>query len=404
MNNTKQETDNSVINYILLFFLIAVSGIPYFYTSDLLLVIGVLFSFFVFWKKNNKFNIPSLGVIAAFVFVEFSQAINFQAFELRTMAGTLTRLFLAYFVIATLGSKFFRLYPKIIYHLAVVGLLIYGITLIPGIGDFLLNSISPIFVSPFDESGQFYKAHRTMLVYNLEHVESLRNSGPFWEPGAYAIFLIFAQILRYDGRNFFDKQGIILFVSVITTFSTSGYIGEFLFLMMILLNKRSLLSKIAIPVLLVAGFFIYSEVDFLERKIEQNIIVADYNTSSRFGSAVADFYDFIESPIIGYGRGEQRYAGRKYVSFSAEFHRNNGLSDLFVTYGFFLSLLYFYFYYKSLNSISTYNSVSNVFALYFLVLVLLLGFSQGIFLRPFFMSFLFLGHMIPVGEKASNKS
>ncbi|HEV7230304.1 MAG TPA: hypothetical protein VGO45_03185, partial [Bacteroidia bacterium] len=113
-------------------------------------------------------------------------------------------------------------------------------------------------------------------------------------------------------------------------------------------------------------------------------------TSSRFGSALVDFNDFLKSPFIGWGRGVMRYGGRSFTFFSEDQHRNNSVTDVLATYGIFLFLFFFYNYYKSMKKLCLQSGFNPNFAIYALLVILTLGFSQSIFLKPFFYSILFL--------------
>lgn len=126
--------------------------------------------------------------------------------------------------------------------------------------------------------------------------------------------------------------------------------------------------------------------------------MAGSTTSSRFGSALIDFNDFSNSPFIGWGRGSMRYGGRAFTFFSDDQHRNNSVTDILATYGIFLFLFYFYMYYSSLKALCVYNGFNTHFAFYSLIVILILGFSQSIFLKPFFYSILFLGYTHKPGK------
>lgn len=382
------------IDYFQVLLLVAVSGVPFFYISDEFIVFGVIIAFFRFISTKAGISGSVIAVFSLFGLVEFAQVIYFQNTQLITLAGTYARLLLAFLIFSNTKDKFASIYVRLIYVAALVSLFFFTITLIPQIGDFLLNSVAPLFKSPFYPVDSFYSEHRTIIVYNVEHIHTYRNSGPFWEPGAFAIFLVIAQLFRFRENNFFDKVGLVLFISVITTLSTSGFLAEFLLLIFYITRQKNFGAKLIIPVIVLVGLGVYTEFDFMEEKIQRNIEVADYNTASRFGSAVADLRDFENSPIIGWGRGENRFGGMKYASFTREFHRNNGLSDLLVTYGLIIFVFYLYRVFKSFRIIAFPISDGGLGPFIFLFVLMILGFSQGIFMRPFFLAFLFIPSLI----------
>ena len=97
--------------------------------------------------------------------------------------------------------------------------------------------------------------------------------------------------------------------------------------------------------------------DFLEQKIYSQIqdvrITKSHHgyfveSTSRFGSGMKDFYDFLDYPFSGLGRSsETRFKGLiDKVSYYQEMHRNNGVSDLLATYGILIFSMYFFLVYK----------------------------------------------------------
>ena len=117
------------------------------------------------------------------------------------------------------------------------------------------------------------------------------------------------------------------------------------------------------------------------------------DTSSRFGSGLADMKDFVRSPIIGWGRGAMRYGGRKFTFFTADQHRNNGLAALLASYGIVVTLVLFFNYYKSLKAMCIAHAFNSRFAGLALLVIMIMGFSQTIFQYTFFYSLMFI-HLV----------
>ncbi|HXC06595.1 MAG TPA: hypothetical protein VNZ86_17685, partial [Bacteroidia bacterium] len=82
--------------------------------------------------------------------------------------------------------------------------------------------------------------------------------------------------------------------------------------------------------------------------------------------------------------------GRSFAFFSEDQHRNNSITDLLATYGAILFLVFFYHYYRSLRVLCESHNFSPGFAVSALVVILILGFSQSIFMKPFFYGILFI--------------
>lgn len=392
----------NILDYVLLFSLVAVSGIPFFSGADILIIIIFIISFLVFMIYDFKVNKQFLIVIIVFLIVESSQIIIHGSSSLRTMLGTYVKLSMVFFITTINGKDFNRKYINIIYFFSIISLIFYSLSFIPGFTDFFIQNVTPTFEYQFERKNYFYKPAQNIIIFTFE--KSLwidfRNSGPFWEPGGFAVFLIIALILNLvRTKDIFDKKNIIFIIATLTTISTAGIIALFLTIISYLYTHKGFSKYVFILSISIVSVFAFMQLQFLGDKITQNIAIADKTTSSRFGSMLADFRDFQTSPVVGWGRGENRYGGRKYIKFIKEQHRNNGVFGLLAIYGMFLSILFFFWYYKYFKYYCMENHFSSKFAIYMLIIVLVLGFSQYIFIRPFFFSFLFFGSFL---ERKSN--
>ena len=384
-------------DYFLLSFLIATTGFPFFYSDIEFVILGFLISFFVFLKRNLKYNLNFILVIISFFIIESLQILYFNTFELLTFAGTYIRLGFAFFVARILSEKFFDYYFNIIYFFSVVSLIFFIPAIInPSIATFIVDNVAVIFKSPFASNTEsIYKISPNIILYVFEKslFDFQRNSGPFWEPGAFSIFIVLALLFNFvKEHKIVTFKNIVLILVVFSTTSTSGYIALFLLIVFFtVFNKKVKTSKYAFLLILMYGASLaYTQIEFLGKKAEEDIELASSTTTSRFGSALVDMNHFYENPVIGYGRGKNRYGGKEVLFFSVDQHRNNGVTQLLVTYGIYIFCLYFFIYYKNLKKFMKYNDFNDKFAFASLLVIFILGFSQGIFTRPFFYSLLFL--------------
>lgn len=393
--------------YFLLYFLIAITAVPYFYSDIEFFILGFFISSFIFIRRKKKFDKHFLIIFGCFLLIELLQAVYFSNFELTTTIGTFIRLGFAYTCAKVLGNKFYDYFFNIIYFFSIVSLFFYIPSLISNsFADFFVNSFADFFVSPFYTKSDFYVLSPNIIIYTFEKslFVSSRNSGPFWEPGAFAVFLILAIIFRLiKMQKITDKKNLLLALVLLTTTSTTGYIALFLVVVFfIVFNKKVKASKYAFVIIILYGASLaYAQIEFLGKKAEEDIQLASETTSSRFGSALVDLKDFSQNPIVGYGRGTNRYAGKGFVFFSAEQHRNNGLTQLLVTYGIIISVLYFVYYYKNIKRYCRVCVFNEKFALGAFFIILILGFSQPIFVRPFFYALLFV-NIKPIKLKKTN--
>jgi hypothetical protein len=385
-------------NYFLVAALIAVSGFPYFMVSQIHFLILFLIAIFFYLKRNIHFDLRSLPILGAFVIIETLQFIFIKPFDPIMISGTFVRLLLGFLIISLSGTSFTRCYINLLVFFSLVSFFFFiPSLLIPGFFNFFAEHICPIFDPPVAAVNDFYVIWPTNLIYCFHEciLKELRNPGPFWEPGLFAVFLNIALLFQMiTEKDIWSWKTGVLMLALLTTLSTAGYIAFFILFFSYYVIRMNPVRKILFSLLVApAILLLYFSLDFLNTKVKENLDLAGTTTSSRFGSAAVDLADFTNSPWIGWGRGVMRYGGRPYTFFSEDQHRNNSVTDLLATYGIFLTVFFFFNYYKSLKYLCLNEDFRKSFAPYALVVILTLGFSQSIFLRPFFYSLLFL-HLI----------
>lgn len=401
--NTKRATD-----YFLVAGLIAVNGFPYFCTSQINFFALFILVLFIYLKRSLIFDTRALTIVFAFLIVEILQFIFIKPFDPIMISGTFIRMFLSFFIVSITGKQFTRYYIDVIYVCSIISFLFFIPSIVfPPFFNFFVSNVCPLFDPPFADQGGFYIIWPTNILYCFHDcvLAEFRNPGPFWEPGLFAVFLnlalIFSLVIE---KKLWTRKNCIISLAILTTFSTAGYLAFFVLLFSFYIVNQSLVKKVVLSlIMLPVAATLYFSLDFLSAKVEENISLANTTTSSRFGSALADFKDFSSSPYIGWGRGVMRYGGKSFTFFSEEQHRNNSVTDLLATYGIFLFLFYFYNYYASLKSMCISNNFNAGFAILALLVILMLGFSQSIFLKPFFYSMLFLQYIYTNTSSSFNK-
>ncbi|MEG1648112.1 MAG: hypothetical protein RR325_05050 [Bacilli bacterium] len=139
-------------------------------------------------------------------------------------------------------------------------------------------------------------------------LENIRNCGFMWEPGAYAMMLIFLLHFYWFRKGFvFDEKVLIITLALISTFSTAGYFALFviiLFYCISLKNDNIVISVIICFSVIITSFYMYNELYFLSSKIETYLLY-DTNTwehssgitrMTRWGYAQVIFEDLLKWP------------------------------------------------------------------------------------------------------------
>ena len=97
-----------------------------------------------------------------------------------------------------------------------------------------------------------------------------RNLGFTWEPGRFACWILLGMYFNLvrNKFNIKNKSFIILFLSLLTTLSTTGYSLLVVLILFVLMNKKSKLSKVIIVLCVVLVFPTVWGLSIMSDKIE----------------------------------------------------------------------------------------------------------------------------------------
>lgn len=393
------------IDYLQLFVFIAITSMPFF-IGDEFLIIGTIFSLITFLSRHKVFDKFIFTYSLIFFFIFLLQSFFFSVLEINVIVGYLVRIFYAYFTIKVLGNKLAIYYVKIIYFFTLISFLFYFPTIF--FQDQMVSLMEQLaaYIEPF----QLHDPGRThILVYTFGEqytegegaVNSIieRNSGPFWEPGGFGVFLILAIIFEtIHNRKILTRRNYIFLIATLTTLSTGTFLVLFFFVVSYLLVYRDFKKLAFLGLFVIVGIVVYANTFFLSEKVDsqlsnKQVVSLKYAPRTRFVSAQLDWIDFTSNPILGRGRFEQtRFDLKEDNSDLVLNHRNNGTTNLLVEFGVFGFITFFYYMYLSFKKYCIIYEIKQYFPIILVLVVILLGFSQMIFLKPFFigLSFFFL--------------
>ena len=392
-------------DYFLLLLTICVSGIPY--LSDALFYIPLFILLFgVFLLRKIKIDTTILRVIVFLLIVISIQTYVFNFYSIANIIGVFLRIIIGYLIVKILGEKFMPYYVNILYYMAIISLFIFiPIILVPSFKQLLVN-----LVPAFDMLNLSESLHETIVIYNVNlfHLNNFRNSGPFWEPGAFAGYLFLALLFNFILKDRHQrKKGIVILLGIISTMSTTAILALFVFVFFIFYVKIKnvvyrTLAAIAILILAVTAFY---QFDFLGNKIESQIARAssgadlyleDTNTQ-RFLNILRDMQDFKGHEFFGRGgHPDTRY----YYKMEDRQIRTVGITDILVRMGSLFFLYMMILLYISLKgTIKFFNKEEKLLYIGAFISVLILLMSELYFNFPAFWCLLFL-HLI---YKDSNK-
>lgn len=192
------------------------------------------------------------------------------------------------------------------------------------------------------------------------YIVTTRNSGLFWEPGMYQVFLNLALLFRLDGifKSEYTKNKsrfdiIILIIAIISTKSTTGYIVMIVILITFLLkynfNIRKKVGIVLIKCLMIiAAIFIVITV--LNSNVVSNKFDKDnYSFRARENHIVSSIKLIHDRPIIGYGIRSDKYIQEYTLQTGRNAVNSMGVFVMVLYLGIPFTVLYYCFIYTQIK-------------------------------------------------------
>lgn len=303
----------SLLEYLICFLLLYLSGSAAISVNEdastfrifSIILIGLCFIFeFVFIrsaKPVEKAFMTAIGCVS-YLFLEY-------LIYKETITGFFLRLlWIIAFVMIMYSAKvsikrYFQCIYRIIILLASITLIIFFLVNIFQV-DLPYNTIAYGEYSTFYKRylGFFYTAETYLRPLPLTKIQIFRLQSFFWEPGVYAIYLVFALFyFVFEKKEKKKYQMAILLLSVFLTLSTTGIcIGIVLFGIYWIKNSRiNKSSKIVIvlPIVIITAIGIY--ITWTTKKYETTSVTGSYNLRTR---DITDGLHLIaQRPLFGWG-------------------------------------------------------------------------------------------------------
>ncbi len=376
-----------IINHLLILILLALSGFPIVSSNDnMYLLIGFVITLILsisVIKENHNYK-----YFIVFFLISVVHILTVKGTDLSTYIGMFVRLTIGYIIINKLKFTFYETYVKTMYIIGIISIVIFISSIYFA---FIFNFLWNIGISVTEEGRVEQKS---LIIYNFISSDLRRNSGPFWEPAAFGVYLLIALFFELILQIKPNKYRIALFsICIISTQSTTTLIGLVFIIFVYNFTKVKSFNYRLLVFLFTLGFSIFSYVTFsvLGEKIAtqisdakdyRNLNGTEYN-SQRFISTLVDLYDFQKSPLFGTGPSKEARFSNSIEKDSIV--RTNGWMDLLVKFGIFGSLFYFVGLYKNItkyNFLILKNKMS--ISYFFIILLLIISSAENIFYYPLF--------------------
>lgn len=372
-----------------MFLFVAMSGNPFFsFTSELskYIFIGIVLLLVL---RHRKYFSLNEGIIYYIFLIFYVSIFVFQKIVLGFVSfpstiAFLARITLGYIVIRYIGVNFKLAYFHIIYFVSFISLFGY-------LWNFFGQDVPPIY---FTESTNLYHDNSGRnIIFFQQKGEGSRNSGMFWEPGAFACYICLSFLLYLGNIKMLIKEHLfkvlIVLLALITTYSTTGYIVLFIIgIATIYIEYSQKYGAFVLPILgsfAILGYITYESTDFLKDKIDHQFQNATDREEGEFGpdrlsALFFDIHYISKHPLIGNGfHSQTRYADHPELQ-KEDLGHGNGFSDFLASMG-ILSLLFYSFF------LIKYNKTNPVVFL-FAILILLQG--EPLLNYPLFLSLPFI--------------
>ena len=284
-------------------------------------------------------------------------------------------------------KEFFAMFENILVKFCVLSLFVWGLANI--VGDTFVNFMHSIAVyenHPPTETYSFVTGLGSQFEMGIR-----RNIGFTWEPGKFSCWVLLGLFFNVIQNNFNfsfykNKHFYILFLTLLSTLSTTGYAVFGLIILLILYNKESYGFKVLIVVGLVLLLPTIISLSFIGDKIinlvniEQDISAIEYFNRKgmesicpqRFMGAYVSLNNLITDPLLGFNQLENSY-GSTVMFPGIIIAPSEGIIGVFAKYGLLVGSFFYFYLIKSsviLRDIYQYKG-----KYYFLLFFLAISFS-----------------------------
>ena len=288
--NEKKANSQKIKLYFLIIWIILNSGAWVIQRNNSILIFNSMCVFFA-WAKifildryPIKYDISNIVLIILITSIAFSLLVNNDLGAIITYIHLVMMLLLGYMVSIFIDfNEFKRIYINVILIVAIISLLLFT----------LHNEISFIaYKFPLIEGAS--ASYRNMYIYLYPLFSPHRNTGIFWEPGAYQVFLNLALIFVLFSPEIKNKVivSIILITTILTTSSTAGYLILLLIFIAYVFNKKSGPKSLALSFSFLIGTMLLITNKYVLNIFDKLRFLDTENKSSllRWYSSLSDLY------------------------------------------------------------------------------------------------------------------
>lgn len=375
----KERYSANTLDYILVFMLIALTGFEFFFQAISLIFFFIApLSIYLFVKRQRRFSNNVTYFILFIVLWDCGQLLTGNT-ALSALITFNSRI-LVYIIAISAINDFPKVFLRLMYWICCIALVMYIITQVQGIRSFFINHFS--FIKPLGggiSEDISTNPGQSLILYFIPTgagPNAIRNSGPFWEPGMFAVFINIALFISIIKDRAISKESKIFILSSVSTLSTSSLICTFLILLYYYITINKSARSIFYLSLLFIGFMIFLNSDIGASKI--NADMDNDKAYSRFGAILYHWSIVEKYPLTGIGMD----SFKKIISATAP----NGLLVIFSFWGIPAAIGYLFLLYRGCKRIClmVINKTGLKYSLFLFLVMLIIAFSQDVTTRHFY--------------------
>ena len=251
--------------FVTLLFLLATSEANFISTSDIawfavmLTMLIVAISKKVLIKKDLKLLAILSAVYLVFVGLRYLINVNLisgldSSYLLSDAIFLFKFIYFTFLFCVILKDKIARSIVTVMTDLTVLSFFFYALQLVAGESMYAFGKSLNL------PSSNLIPGYTNFILFSFtKGYHDYRNSGFVWEPGSFGCFLVIALMLNLFLNKFkFDKKSIILAIAVITTFSTTSYLGLSILLFLVYRYRvPKITPQVVMIIVLFVGVFIF---------------------------------------------------------------------------------------------------------------------------------------------------
>lgn len=403
-------------NLYFLFILIISMGGSLYYNSNTMLIARTIISFLIIFVSGIGINKKLRNVLIIWILFVLICSIISNNFADGPLAKFISMFLESYILLRLFKQKFADIYVKWILVFSMISLIGWCLSVINI--EWLISFLSPINISGgylADNPSVFY-IHTGFYTINWipNYVWGLslpRNAGFCWEPGGFSVLLVLAIYINFilKKENILSWKNILLFVTLLTTFSTTGYLALFgLLIYEYGAKRKSLISIISLVVIIILSYHIFFRYQFLSGKVSAFSKMEPYVISTEKGdvlegSRIAGYslvlQDLKTNPF--FGKALKSIGDYSEYGEIKTWHLNS-IYTITSTMGLVGLLLWLWFL---INSSKALSKVYNHYPKYgFLIYIILISFGFNIHTFSIIFTFATYGYFMPTTFKITQNA